>query len=144
MGVTRLNADKPIVWVYSGNPRYAPVPTPIDSIVVIRAAIDALKDAPVHVVLTTGFQDMPAELGTLPANFSHAPYLPGKAMAAKCDLMVHHVMPSRRKTVRAVTAAVLAALLVSACTVERTPDGLQVCQYSSAGIACTLTPIDRP
>jgi MGT family glycosyltransferase len=88
--VTRLNADKPIVWVYSGNPRYAPVPTPIDSIVVIRAAIDALKDAPVHVVLTTGFQDMPAELGTLPANFSHAPYLPGNAMAAKCDLMVHH------------------------------------------------------
>ena len=30
------------------------VPTPIDSIVVIRAVIAALKDAPVHVVLTTG------------------------------------------------------------------------------------------
>lgn len=88
--VTRLNPDKPIVWVYSGNPRYAPVPTPIDSIVVIRAAIAALKDAPVQVVLTTGFQDLPVELGTLPLNFSHAPYLPGNAMAAKCDLMVHH------------------------------------------------------
>ena len=88
--VTRLDPDKPIVWVYSGNPRYAPVPTPIDSIVVIRAAIAALKDAPVHVVLTTGFQDLPVELGTLPPNFSHAPYLPGNVMAAQCELMVHH------------------------------------------------------
>jgi UDP:flavonoid glycosyltransferase YjiC (YdhE family) len=88
--VTRLNPDKPTVWVYSGNPRYAPVPTPIDSIVVIRAAIAALKDAPVHVVLTTGFQDLPLELGTLPLNFSHTPYLPGNAMAAHCELMVHH------------------------------------------------------
>ncbi|MGC1424948.1 MAG: glycosyltransferase, partial [Terracidiphilus sp.] len=34
--------QKDIVWVYSGNPRYAPVPTAIDSIVVIRAAIAAL------------------------------------------------------------------------------------------------------
>jgi UDP:flavonoid glycosyltransferase YjiC (YdhE family) len=88
--VSELSSDRPIVWVYSGNPRYAPVPTPIDSIVVIRAAIAALKDEPVHVVLTTGFQDLPSELGTLPSNFSHAPYLPGHAMAAHCDLMVHH------------------------------------------------------
>ena len=43
-----------------------------------------------HVVLTTGFQDLPVELGTLPLNFSHAPYLPGDAMAAQCELMVHH------------------------------------------------------
>src|SRR5664280_37488 len=88
--VTRLSPEKPMIWVYSGNPRYAPVPTPIDSIVVIRAAIAALKDAPVHVVLTTGFQDMPAEFETLPTNFSHAAYLPGHSMAARCDLMVHH------------------------------------------------------
>jgi UDP:flavonoid glycosyltransferase YjiC (YdhE family) len=47
-------------------------------------------DAPVHVVLTTGFQDLPLELGTLPLNFSHTPYLPGNAMAAHCELMVHH------------------------------------------------------
>ena len=88
--VSELSSDRPIVWVYSGNPRYAPVPTPIDSIVVIRAAIAALRGEPVHVVLTTGFQDLPGELGTLPPNFSHASYLPGHAMAADCDLMVHH------------------------------------------------------
>lgn len=88
--VSELSSDRPIVWVYSGNPRYAPVPTPIDSIVVIRAAIAALRDKPVHVVLTTGFQNLPVEIGTLPPNFSHASYLPGHAMAAHCDLMVHH------------------------------------------------------
>jgi MGT family glycosyltransferase len=88
--VGALSRDKPVVWVYSGNPQYAGVPTPIDSIVVIRAAIAALRDAPVHVVLTTGYQELPAEFGALPANFHHAAYLPGLAMAKRCDLMVHH------------------------------------------------------
>ncbi len=88
--LTALPRIRPIIWVYSGNPRYAGVPTAIDSIVVIRAAIAALRDAPVHVVLTTGYQDLPAEAGALPANFHHAPYLPGLAMAEYCDLMVHH------------------------------------------------------
>lgn len=90
--VNELNHDKPIVWVYAGNPRYAGAAgsTPFDSIVVIRAAIEALRDAPVHVVLTAGYQDMPAEVGALPSNFRHAAYLPGLAMAERCDLMVHH------------------------------------------------------
>lgn len=87
-----LGTDKPLVWVYSGNPRYAGegVSTAIDSIVVIRATIAALADAPVHVVLTTGYQEVPAEIGTLPTNFYHAAYLPGCAMAQRCQLMVHH------------------------------------------------------
>jgi UDP:flavonoid glycosyltransferase YjiC (YdhE family) len=89
-GIVALSRDKPVIWVYSGNPRYAGAPTPIDSIVVIRAAITALKDAPVHVVLTTGYQEVPEEIGALPSNFYHAAYLPGSAMAERCDLMVHH------------------------------------------------------
>ena len=88
--VLALSRDQPVIWVYSGNPRYADTPTPIDSIVVIRAAIAALADAPVQVVLTTGYQDVPKEFGALPANFRHAAYVPGLAMAAHCDLMVHH------------------------------------------------------
>jgi MGT family glycosyltransferase len=88
--VSALSPGKPVIWVYSGNPRYAGVPTPIDSIVVIRAAIAALSDSPVHVVLTTGYQEVPREIGALPANFHHAAYLPGLAMAKHCDLMVHH------------------------------------------------------
>ncbi len=88
--IASLNSGRPIVWVYSGNPRYAPVPTACDSIVVIRATITALADAPVEVVLTTGYQEVPAEVGALPANFHHAAYLPGRAMAERSQLMVHH------------------------------------------------------
>ena len=85
-----MSRDKPVIWVYSGNPRYANAPTPIDSIVVIRAAIASLGDMPVQVVLTTGYQEMPEEFGNLPANFQHCAYVPGRAMAERCDLMVHH------------------------------------------------------
>src|SRR5271163_2526950 len=67
-------SDQPLIWVYAGNPRYSGdgVPNPFDSIVVIRAAIAALGDAPVQVVLTTGHQELPTELGPLPSNFHHA------------------------------------------------------------------------
>jgi len=90
--VSALDSGKPVVWVYAGNPRYAGpgLSTACDSIVVIRAATAALADAPVHVVLTSGFQELPEELGTLPPNFHHAAYLPGRAMAERCQLMVHH------------------------------------------------------
>ena len=88
--VLALSRDQPVIWVYSGNPRYADAPTPIDSIMVIRAAIAALADAPVQVVVTTGYQDVPREFDTLPADFHHAAYVPGIAMAEHCDLMVHH------------------------------------------------------
>ena len=91
--VDALGHEQPLIWVYSGNPRYGGAgssPEPFDSIIVIRAAIEALKDAPVQVVLTTGYQELPAEIGKLPENFQHAAYLPGMAMAKRCDLMVHH------------------------------------------------------
>src|SRR5271163_911623 len=88
--VAALPADKPLIWVYSGNPRYANAPTPCDSIVVIRAAIAALADSPAHIILTTGYQELPAEFGALPPNFRHAAYLPGRAMGERSDLMIHH------------------------------------------------------
>jgi UDP:flavonoid glycosyltransferase YjiC (YdhE family) len=88
--ISSMNREKPLVWVYSGNPRYGTAHGAADSIVVIRAAIAALRDAPMNVVLTTGYQELPDEFGALPANFRNAAYLPGLAMAERCDLMVHH------------------------------------------------------
>jgi UDP:flavonoid glycosyltransferase YjiC (YdhE family) len=89
--VRALNRDDPVIWVYSGNPRYGGnVATALDSIVVIRAAIAAFGGKPMQVILTTGHQDLPPELGKLPSNFHHAAYLPGRAMAELSDLMVHH------------------------------------------------------
>jgi MGT family glycosyltransferase len=81
---------RPLIWVYSGNPRYFTSPTPVDSIVVIRAAIAALANEEVDVVLTTGYQELPEEFGKLPANFHHAAYVPGPLMAEHCDLIVFH------------------------------------------------------
>ena len=88
--VAELHRDQPVIWVYSGNPRYGNGPTPIDSIIVIRTAIATLGNSPLQVVLTTGYQEIPKEVGSLPPNFHHAAYLPGLAMAERCDLMVHH------------------------------------------------------
>ncbi|MBV8356364.1 MAG: hypothetical protein JO189_00295, partial [Deltaproteobacteria bacterium] len=85
-----LSRDKPVIWVYPGDPRSGSAPTHLDSIVVSRAAIAALADEPVQVVLTTGYHEVPKEFGTLPLNFHHASYLPGLAMAERSDLMVHH------------------------------------------------------
>jgi len=81
---------RPLIWVYSGNPRYFTSATPVDSIVVIRTAIEALADEPVDVVLTTGHQELPAEFGTLPKNFRHTAYVPGPLMAERADLIVFH------------------------------------------------------
>jgi hypothetical protein len=55
-------------------------------------------------------------------------------------------MGERRRRPRAASlvAAVVAAMALAACTVEQTPDGIQICYYTSAGIACTLEPTSGP
>ena len=129
--------QKDIVWVYSGNPRYAPVPTAIDSIVVIRAAIAALADAPVEVVLTTGYQEIPNEIGALPANFHHAAYLPGRAMAERSRLMVHH---GGHSSVMQSLAAGTPAILIPTIT-ERESNARRLVALGAGEIAL---PIDGP
>lgn len=86
-----LSRDKPVVWVYSGNPSYMPrVRTPVDSAVVIHACIVALADEDIQVVLTTGHHILPEEFTPLPSNFHYASYIPGLAMAERSDLLIHH------------------------------------------------------
>jgi UDP:flavonoid glycosyltransferase YjiC (YdhE family) len=88
--VINLGRDRPLVWLYPGNPRYAPSPTMADSEVIIRTAIAALGDERIRVVMTSGYQPVPNGIGALPANFMLAPYLPAIAMAKRSDLMIHH------------------------------------------------------
>ena len=86
-----LSRDKPVVWVYSGNPSYLPrVRTPVDSVVILHACIAALADEDVQVILTTGYHTLPKELLPLPPNFYYASYVPGLAMAERSDLLIHH------------------------------------------------------
>ena len=88
--VNALSREKPVVWVYSGNPSYGPIISWADSIVVLRACIAALADEDVQVVLTTGYHMLPEEFSSLPANFHYESHLPGMALAERADLLIHH------------------------------------------------------
>jgi UDP:flavonoid glycosyltransferase YjiC (YdhE family) len=89
--VSELRRDRPVVWVYSGNPQYMPgIRTPVDSAIILESCIAALADKEVQVVLTTGHHALPKRLLPLPANFRYEDYVPGLAMAERSDLLVHH------------------------------------------------------
>lgn len=85
-----LGKDKPVIWVYSGNPRYLPINTPVDSQVILHASIAALANEDVQVVLTTGHHALPKKILPLPANFRQESFVPGLAMAKRSDLLIHH------------------------------------------------------
>jgi len=86
-----LGQGRKLIWVYTGNPRYggATVATPFDSEVILQSALCALGGGDVDVVLTTGYQAV-SEGVTFPSNIYFADFVSGPAMAARCDLMVHH------------------------------------------------------
>jgi UDP:flavonoid glycosyltransferase YjiC (YdhE family) len=88
--IQKLPTDQPLVWVYSGNPRYGDEPSIADSIVIIRACVEVLGNEQMQVILTTGHQPLPKEFTTLPPNIHFASYVPGFAMANKSDLVIHH------------------------------------------------------
>jgi len=88
--IAKLRGDKPLIWIYSGNPRYSSSNNTLDSLVVIQACAAALAGEDIQVILTTGHHDIPEEVLPLPANFRHEPYLPGLAMAERSDLLIHH------------------------------------------------------
>ena len=80
-----------MIWLYPGNPQYIPgLRTSIDSAVVTRACIEALRDKDVQVVLSTGHHSLPKDAVPLPSNFRHASFVPGLAMAERSDLLIHH------------------------------------------------------
>jgi len=86
-----LSDEQPVIWVYSGNPRYIPgLSTPVDSAEVVYACVGALAHEDVQVILTTGHHPLPKGVLPLPANFRYEPFVPGLAMAHKSDLLIHH------------------------------------------------------
>jgi MGT family glycosyltransferase len=85
-----LPKDKPVIWIYSGNPRYGKVGKVFNSDIMLFACINALTSDDYHVILTSGHHKLPKELSKLPDNFLFTPYVPGLMMAERCDLMIHH------------------------------------------------------
>jgi UDP:flavonoid glycosyltransferase YjiC (YdhE family) len=86
----QLDNAKPVIWVYSGNPRYLPISTPVDSSLVIRSCLPALAKEDVQVVLSTVHHALPKDLLPLPGNFRYVPYVPGLIMAKRSNLMIHN------------------------------------------------------
>lgn len=86
-----MGPGKPLIWVYSGNPQYAPgMKTWGDSLIVLEAAVAELGKKDVGVVMTTGHHALPETLSPLPENFRFEAFLPGIELARRCDLMIHH------------------------------------------------------
>jgi UDP:flavonoid glycosyltransferase YjiC (YdhE family) len=89
--IYHLGREQPVIWLYPGNLQYMRgVSTFGDSAVVLQACIEALKNEPVQVVLTTGYHSLLRRFLPLPRNFYHEPYVPGLAMAERSDLLIHH------------------------------------------------------
>ncbi|MFO7962645.1 MAG: glycosyltransferase [Desulfobacterales bacterium] len=89
--IASMDTERPLIWVYSGNPEYLPgTNTWGDSKIVLEAAIDGLAGKDVMVVMTTGYHELPASLPPLPDNFRFEKFIPGLALARRCDLMIHH------------------------------------------------------
>jgi UDP:flavonoid glycosyltransferase YjiC (YdhE family) len=85
-----INPEIPLIWVYSGNPEYGGVVSWADSAIVLKTAIEALAKEEVQVVMTTGYHDLPERLSPLPDNFRYEAFIPGLALANRCDLIIHH------------------------------------------------------
>ena len=80
--LTRLPSDRPLVYVTEATIGTA---EPF----LLRAAASALKDLPVQVVMTTGRQRNPAELGLVPApNVRVEPYVPQSDLLPGAAVMV--------------------------------------------------------
>jgi len=88
--VQGLSEEKPVIWLYTGNPSYGRFGSWADSAIVLELCIEALAEEDVQVVVTTGHHALPKKLSELPPNFSCEPYLPGIAMAERSDLLIHH------------------------------------------------------
>jgi len=89
--IAALDPARPVLWVYTATPRYfEPFVTIGDSVVVMTACIEALADKDIHVVLTTGYRDLPGDTASLPSNFIYETYVPGLLMAERSQVIIHH------------------------------------------------------
>jgi UDP:flavonoid glycosyltransferase YjiC (YdhE family) len=87
---SELRTDQPVIWLYPGNPRYLPVPSPVDGEGIIRDCLRALAGEKVQVILSTGGHPLPRKFLPLPSNFRHVSFVPGLEMAQRADLLIHH------------------------------------------------------
>lgn len=85
-----LSSQRPVIWVDIGRSPWGPGwRSPGEAGILWRAVREALGEAPVQVILSTGRPLLPRTWGRLPSNFRHLAQGPGQAMAARSDLLIH-------------------------------------------------------
>ena len=88
--IEKLDKSKPLVWVYSGNPRYAKIKTDFDSEILLELCIDTLAKEDINIVLSTGYHSISKRYFPLPKNVIFVDFIDGLEMSKKADIMIHH------------------------------------------------------
>ncbi|MEO6126163.1 MAG: glycosyltransferase [Ilumatobacteraceae bacterium] len=85
--------DEPPEWLARPSPLpllYLTLGTVFSSDAVLRAAIEAIRDLPVRVVLTVGPTGDPASIGAQPDNVHVARYIPQQLLLPRCTAVISH------------------------------------------------------
>ncbi|MBI3137191.1 MAG: hypothetical protein HYZ15_01260 [Sphingobacteriales bacterium] len=85
-----LPGNKPLIWLYGGNPHYGGRSSIFDSSSMLKACFEALGNSDWTVVLSRGYHEPAKEQGALPSNFISVPFVPGLLMGGRADLLIHH------------------------------------------------------
>ncbi|MBI5370891.1 MAG: hypothetical protein HZA79_02565 [Sphingobacteriales bacterium] len=85
-----LPRNKPVIWLYGGNPHYGGRSSIFDSSSMVKACLAALKNGDWTVVFSKGYHELSKETAILPSNFISVPFVPGLLMGSRADLLIHH------------------------------------------------------
>lgn len=88
--IKELDNTKPLVWVYSGNPRYSGIKTDFDSEILIDICVKILAKEDINIVLTTGYHSISSKYYPLPKNIYFSEFVDGILMAERADIVIHH------------------------------------------------------
>jgi UDP:flavonoid glycosyltransferase YjiC (YdhE family) len=84
--------DRPAPWLDELDPHlliYVTMGSTVEARSTLIRLLDALRDAPYNVVVSTGRQSLPSDL-ELPAHVRVFPTVPGMTVARRCAAVVHH------------------------------------------------------
>ena len=140
-GEATAGEDEPPEWLAGPSPLpllYLTLGTIFSSGAVLRAAIEAIRELPVRVVLTVGPDGDPASQGTQPDNVHVARYIPQQLLLPRCTAVISHAGSGT-------FLATLAAGLPQLCLPQAADQFVNAAAAAASGCGITLPPgaVDR-
>lgn len=124
---TFANPERPLVYLTLGTFSNSPD--------VFRLVIEALRDEPINVLVTTGRDIDPAALGATPPNVHVAQFIPQAEVLPHCALVVHHAGAGT-------TFGILAHGLPSVALPQSADNFTIAARLASTGAAISVKPAD--